>query len=182
MADEVRRVAPADWVPAVRAALAEGYAWFDLLTCVDEIGRLGSLRLVVRLERRADHGRVGVRLEVLLDRDAPVVDTLGPVLAGASWREREVSDFFGVTFAGGDDRPLLGRPDAVGHPLRKDAVLASRVVRPWPGGREPGEGADGRRRASAPGVPDAAVWGERQGDPATPADVAASVGGRRTRR
>lgn len=179
MADQVRRVATSEWVGAVSAARDEGYDWFDLLTCVDEIGRESAFRIVVRLEREPGDG---VRLECLVDRDAPALATLAGVFAGAAWREREVSDFFGVVFAGGDDRPLLGRPDAVGHVLRKDAVLAARTVTPWPGSRDPGETAAGRRRAAAPGVPDPDVWGDREGDPATAAEVAASVAGGRRRR
>lgn len=183
MADEVRRATPPAWVDAVRGARAEGYAWFDLLTCVDELGRQDALRVVVRLERRDGGGTDGVRIEVLLDRSAPQLATLGGVFSGATWREREVADFFGVAFTDGDPRPLLARPDAVGHVLRKDAVLAARVVTPWPGGREPGDvAAAGRRRAAAAGVPDPAIWGEREGEPASPAEVAASVAGRRSRR
>lgn len=183
MGDVLRRVPPEQWVGAVRAARAGGYAWLDLLTCVDEIGHQDAFRVLVRLERRDGGTPAALVLEVVVDRGDPVLPSLGGVLAGATWREREVHDFFGVRFAGGDDRPLLGRPDAVGHPLRKDAVLAARALTPWPGGREPGDAAAaGRRRAAAPGVPDAAVWGDRAGEAATPGEVAASVSGGRRRR
>ena len=181
MVDDVRRTTPAGWVAAARAALDEGFVWFDLLTCVDEIGREPAFRVVVRLERPG--ATDGVRIEVPVDREAPVLDSLGGVLAGAPWREREVTDFFGVRFAGGDDRPLLLRRGATGHPLRKDFVLAARALAPWPGGRDPGDTAGaGRRRAAAPGVPDPAVWGAREGEPATPAEIAASAAGARRRR
>lgn len=180
MGDVVRRVALPEWVDAARQAHAEGFTWFDLLTCIDEIGRDEAFRLVARLERAPSDA---ARLECLVPRDAATVATLGEVFAGATWREREVTASFGVTFVGGDPRPLLGRPDAVGHPLRKDAVLAARAVTPWPGGRDPGQsGTAGRRRAAAPGVPDPAVWGERDGDPASADEVAASASGGRRRR
>ena len=52
-----------------------------------------------------------------------------------------------------------------------------------PGAKEPGETvAAGRRRLVPPGVPDPDVWGEREGEPASPEEVAASVQGGRVRR
>ena len=181
MADEVRRVDAAGWRPAVEAALAEGHTWFDWLGAVDEIGREDAIRVVVRMAPDADSE--GVRVEALAPRDGGSLPSLGDLVAGATWHEREVRDFFGLDFDGGDNRPLLLREGAVGHPLRRDAVLAARVVRPWPGAKEPGETVSaGRRRMVPPGVPDPDVWGEREGEPASPEEVAASVQGGRVRR
>lgn len=181
MADRVLRIEAPAWRAAVSGELAAGNDWFDWLGAVDEIGREDAFRVTLRLA--ADPDAAGVRLEVLVPRNEPVLDTVGDLVPGASWHEREVRDFFGVSFTGGDDRPLLLRDGAAGHPLRRDAVLAARVVRPWPGGKEPGEGpAAGRRRMVPPGVPEPEVWGERVGEPATPDEVAASVQGGRVRR
>ena len=59
----------------------------------------------------------------------------------------------------GDPVPLVA-PDGSVHAA--DRLLAARVVRPWPGAKEPGETvAAGRRRMVPPGVPDPDVWGER---------------------
>ena len=70
-----------------------------------------------------------------------------PVYPGAAWHEREAHEMFGVDFPGHPGlAPLLLAPEFEGHPLRKDFVLASRVVKPWPGAVEPGE--SGRRRPS----------------------------------
>lgn len=181
MHDELIPVPPTDWHARASAARAAGAVWFDWITCVDEIGQADALRVILRAAQTPD--APGVRLETLIDRDEPVLDSVRDVWAGASWHEREVRDFFGVTFTGGDPRPLLLRPDFGGHPLRRDAVLAARVVESWPGAKEPGEGsAAGRRRMVPPGVPDPAVWGERVGEPADAAEVAASVAGGRVRR
>jgi len=179
--DEVRRVEASGWVDAVRRARDGGHPWFDWLAAVDEVGRGDHLRVVVRLAHAPD--TAGVRLEVLVARAHPVLPTLLGVVPGASWHEREAHDFFGLVFTGGDDRPLMLREAFGGHPLRRDAVLGARVVRPWPGAREPGEAATaGRRRMVPAGVPDPEVWGERAGDPATPDEVAASLAGGRLRR
>ncbi len=60
---------------------------------------------------------------------------------------------------------LLLPDEFEGHPLRKEFVLASRVAKPWPGAKEPGEsehgGTTSRRRARPPGVPTAEEWGPR---------------------
>ncbi|HHU39460.1 MAG TPA: NADH-quinone oxidoreductase subunit C, partial [Propionibacterium sp.] len=120
MADDVRRVDAPGWRPAVEAALAEGHRWFDWLGAVDEIGRSDAIRVVVRLA--PDPDAEGVRVEALVPRDAGTLPSLGDLAPGATWHEREVRDFFGVDFDGGDNRPLLLREGAVGHPLRRDAV------------------------------------------------------------
>ena len=84
--------------------------------------------------------------------------------AGAGWHERETHEMFGIDFAGHRDLDPLLLPDGFeGHPLRKDFVLASRVAKPWPGAKEPGESdheaAPSRRRTRPPGVPDPDEWG-----------------------
>ncbi len=180
MTDQVVRVPAETWLAEVTRSVAEGFTHVDWLGCADEIGRSDDLRIVVRL---LDAAGAGVRLETLVPRDGGTLASVRHVLAGAAWHERDVSDFFGVTFDGGDPRPLLLRPGVVGHPLRKDVVLAARVTRPWPGGKEPGEESAGaRRRMVPPGVPDPEVWGDRMGEPASAADIAASVAGGRVRR
>ncbi|WP_052462161.1 NADH-quinone oxidoreductase subunit C [Nigerium massiliense] len=177
-ADEVRRVEPSSWLAVVRAA-ASGRA-FDWLGAADEIGRSNHLRVVCRL--RATGGDA-LRLETLIDRDDPRLDSIAEVYPGASWHEREARDFFGIAFTGGDNRPLLLRDGFGGRPLRKDFVLGARVIKAWPGGKEPGDAkAAGRRRMVPPGVPDPEVWGDREGAPASADEVAASVVGGRVRR
>ena len=59
------------------------------------------------------------------------------------WHERETHEMFGIDFTDGGavlELETLLLPDGFeGHPLRKEFVLASRVAKPWPGAKEPGE-------------------------------------------
>ena len=158
---------PADrWVEALRLA-RDGLdcAFFDFLTAVDELE--DGFRIVCHV---ADHhspgpgGVVHLIVCTLVPRDAAALPSVVDVYAGARWHERETHEMFGVDFTV-DGEPLvlekLLLPDQFeGHPLRKEFVLASRVAKPWPGAKEPGEsdhapaGTTSRRRMKPPGVPD----------------------------
>jgi NADH-quinone oxidoreductase subunit C len=182
-AAELRRVEPAEWVSAVRAAREDGYGYFDWLAAVDETdapeveGQPGpGVEVVCHLidVSRAGSGG-GVRRVLLRTRvpDGASLASLTGVFAGAAWHEREAHEMFGIGFDGFDDgsglglRPLLLPEGFEGRPLRKDFVLGARASKPWPGAKEPGEGegstarrSPSRRRLLPPGVPDAA-WGPR---------------------
>ncbi|MEU6249351.1 NADH-quinone oxidoreductase subunit C [Glycomyces sp. NPDC047010] len=155
-ADGARAVAdvpPATWHESVRTCRdVLGCDFFDWLSAVDE-GDEG-LRLVAHLWSIAE--KRGVLLRAMLTGpSAPTVTDLYP---GADWHERETREMFGLDFPGHPNpAPLLLAPEFEGHPLRKDFVLASRVVKPWPGAKEPGEGhGTVRKRAPKrpPGVPE----------------------------
>ncbi|MFK5635073.1 MULTISPECIES: NADH-quinone oxidoreductase subunit C [unclassified Ornithinimicrobium] len=173
-----RRVPPQEWSDAVRAALDEGFAFFDWLSAVDETDSEDEhgpgLDVVCHLMdvRGAGHGR-GVR-RVLLQTRVPVGTALASVTAifpGAGWHERETHEMFGLELDGFEDgtglgvRPLLLPEGFEGTPLRKSFQLAARASKPWPGAKEPGEGSSAkrspsRRRLLPPGVPDPS-WGPR---------------------
>lgn len=113
-----------------------------------------------------DTGRWHLLIETRVPYGHARLPTATGVWAGAAWHERETHEMFGITFAGHPFMEPLLLPDGFeGHPLRKDFVLAARVVKDWPGAKEPGESehASGkRRRAMRPlGVPDPSVWGPR---------------------
>jgi NADH-quinone oxidoreductase subunit C len=173
VADETRVVEPGGWRDAVSAARDDGFAFLDWLSAVDrtyeedapgfdvvchlyDVSRPGALRGLLLTTRVAD--------------GEPLASLTG-VFAGAAWHERETFEMFGIDFAGFDDgtalglRPLLLPDGFEGTPLRKSFQLAARASKPWPGGKEPGEGhesarAPGRRRVQAPGVPPP-EWGPR---------------------
>ncbi|MFI9385265.1 NADH-quinone oxidoreductase subunit C [Kutzneria sp. NPDC052558] len=153
-----------DWVSAAQMARDDlGCTLFDWLGAEDA-GRPGSVgeRHTVLLHVVEPLSRNGLllRTEVSADEQLPSV---APVWAGAAWHEREAAEMFGLALAGPPPAHLLLSETFAGHPLRKDFVLASRVVRPWPGALEPGEStaAPSRRRLAPPGVPDPS-WGPRR--------------------
>jgi len=146
-------VAGEDWVAAataVRDDPALRLVLFDLLTGVDEDD---ALEVVLRLWSPA--GRHALRLRTRCPRARPVVPSVSGVFAGAAWHERATAEMFGVVFEGHPSPAPLLLPDGfAGHPLRKDFVLASRVVREWPGAVDPAAGPPRRRGPTAPGVPE----------------------------
>ena len=160
-----RVVEPAAWHEAVADLKADGYTYFDWFSAVDEHPE--GFRLVLHLARLdpLEH----LLLVTYLDRETPSIASIADVFAGASWHERETHEMFGISF-GVDLDPLLLPDGFEGHPLRKEFVLASRVAKPWPGAKEPGESdadssrAPGRRRVKPPGVPEPGEWGPTSPD------------------
>ena len=74
---------------------------------------------------------------------------------------------FGIGFEGQAELvPLLLPPEFEGHPLRKEFILASRVAKPWPGAKEPGESEHGTSKRAPmrpPGVPAPGEWPAQPG-------------------
>jgi len=155
-----RVVEAAGWHDAVVALKEDGYTYFDWLSAVDEHPEGFRLVLHVARVKPLDH----LLLTTYVDRDDPRVDSIADVYAGAAWHERETHEMFGIEF-GVDLDPLLLPDGFEGHPLRKEFVLASRVAKPWPGAKEPGESdaesthSPSRRRMKPPGVPEPGEWG-----------------------
>lgn len=161
---------PADrWSDAVTVARdVLGCGFFDWLSAVDDLDR-GGLRVVCHLAARRT-GRVEhLLLQTVLGSERPAVASVAGVFAGARWHERETHEMFGIDFTE-DGTPLaleglLLPVEFDGHPLRKEFVLASRVVKAWPGAKEPGESdasartSRSRRRSRPPGVPAPGEWG-----------------------
>ena len=173
------------WAEAVELA-REGLdcTFFDWLSAVDELN--DGFRVVCHL---ADHRIGGVDhllIRTLAPRDAAAVASVARLFGGARWHERETHEMFGIDFTV-DGAPLALEPLLLpesfeGHPLRKDFILASRVAKPFPGAKEPGESGDpghgsspARRRTRPPGVPEPEQWGPREPGTDTPDTLAAAV-------
>ena len=155
-------VPPAAWAPAVTGARDSlGCDFFDWLSAVDEAEQ--GYRVVAHVWSTAR--RYGLLVRTLLPRSAPALASIVGLYPGAAWAERETFEMFGIDFTGHPGlAPLLLAPEFEGHPLRKDFVLASRVVKPWPGAVEPGEstaetGSGRRQPMRPPGVPGPGQWG-----------------------
>jgi NADH-quinone oxidoreductase subunit C len=155
------------WVEALLLARdGLGCSFFDFLTAVDELGSDDEgFRIVCHVADHRSPGRVvHLLVRTRVPREAAALPSAAEVYAGARWHERETHEMFGVDFtSGGEVLPLeklLLPEEFEGHPLRKEFVLASRVAKPWPGAKEPGEsdhapaGTTSRRRMKPPGVPD----------------------------
>jgi NADH-quinone oxidoreductase subunit C len=155
-----RVVEAAGWHDAVSGLKEDGYTYFDWLSAVDEHPE--GFRLVLHLARLRplDH----LLLVTYVDRADARIASIADVFAGAGWHERETHEMFGIDF-GVELDPLLLPDGFEGHPLRKEFVLASRVAKPWPGAKEPGESdaesthSPSRRRIKPPGVPEPGEWG-----------------------
>ncbi len=150
------------WVAAATAVRDDprtACAWFDFLTAYDDAAE--GFAVVVHAWSNVHHHHVVLRTRV--PRDDAHLPTLTGVWRGANWHERETFEMFGVVFDGHPNLVPLLLPDGFeGNPLRKDFVLVSRVVKEWPGAKEPGEShsdAPARRRMRPPGVPDPDEWG-----------------------
>ena len=173
MADETRVVDAGKWRSAVVAAREEGFRFFDWLSAVDRTDDAAAPGFDVTAHL-LDVGTPGALRGILLVTrvaDGQPLDSVTGVFAGAAWHERETFEMFGIDFTGFDDgsglaiRPLLLPDGFEGTPLRKSFQLAARASKPWPGGKEPGEGHESakspsRRRVQAPGVPPP-EWGPR---------------------
>ena len=133
---------PAAGVPAWRveaagvpdAARRLRAAGFDYLLFVTAVDRPAEAKFeMTYLITRFDDGRQ-VALVADLPREAPEIDTVSGIWAGANWHERETFDMFGIVFRG---HPYLRRilldEDWPGHPLRKDYVdtIHDVVKRPY---------------------------------------------------
>ncbi|MEV0876644.1 NADH-quinone oxidoreductase subunit C [Micromonospora echinofusca] len=154
-------VPPVNWPDALRAARDDAELacdYFDWLSAVDELAE--GFDVVAHLWSTTR--RHGLLLRTRVPRESPTVASVVDVYPGAAWHERETHEMFGIDFPGhGGLAPLLLPPEFEGHPLRKEFVLASRVAKPWPGAKEPGESeaGGGRRPIRPPGVPAPGEWG-----------------------
>ena len=160
-------VPPDRWAGAILSARDDvqlGCDFFDFLCGVDETGSPEGEDFTVVVHLWSTTAKHGVLVRTRVPRDAAHLESVVDVYPGAAWHEREAHEMYGLHFEGhpGELAPLLLPDGFEGHPLRKDFVLASRVVKAWPGAKEPGEseaGAPSRRRVRPPGVPSPEEWG-----------------------
>ncbi|HEV2892050.1 MAG TPA: NADH-quinone oxidoreductase subunit C [Frankiaceae bacterium] len=133
----VPRAAYADAAAFAKTERGLDLTFFDFMAGVDE-GEEG-FAVVTHVYSPIHHHHLLLRTTT--PRDNPTVPTITNVYRGANWHEREAWEMFGIVFEGHPNLvKLLLSDEFEGHPLRKEFQLASRVVKPWPGAKEPGEG------------------------------------------
>ncbi|MEE8600956.1 NADH-quinone oxidoreductase subunit C [Euzebya tangerina] len=133
-----------------------GMTFFDFLSGVDE--REEGFSVVARVYNHVKRESVLLKTMVPGGREEPKVPTLTGVYAGANWHERETYDMFGILFEGhpGLLPRILTVENFEGWPLRKEFKLASRVVKPWPGAKEPTDSSDDDEKKDSKPEPAAA--------------------------
>jgi NADH-quinone oxidoreductase subunit C len=96
-----------------------GYNFFEDVTAVDWFPSSPRFQLSYHILSHTYKERI--RLRVLLDGDAPAVESITSVWPSANFYEREVFDLFGISFEGHPNlRRIMMPDDWQGHPLRKD--------------------------------------------------------------
>jgi NADH:ubiquinone oxidoreductase subunit C len=102
----------------------------------------GKLEVLVHLYS-PDHA---IHVDIHVPLGAPVCPSLTGVFRGAHWHERETHEMFGIHFDGHPRLVNLYLPeDFEGHPLLKSFKLPTRIVKDWPGAKDPEEAAAGGR-------------------------------------
>jgi NADH-quinone oxidoreductase subunit C len=92
------------------------------VSCTDWPGRSPRVWMAYHLYSMR-HGH-RIRVKVGLPPDDLRLDSITPDFPAANWQEREVYDFYGVTFDGHPDlRRIIMPEDWEGYPLRKDEGL-----------------------------------------------------------
>lgn len=87
-----------------------------------------------------------VNVHVPMPLEGAVCPSISGVFGGAEWHERETWEMFGIAFSGHPRLVHLYLPeDFEGNPLRKSFRLPSRIVKQWPGAKDPEEAAAGGR-------------------------------------
>jgi NADH-quinone oxidoreductase subunit C len=104
---------------AAATVQAAGYNFFEDVTAVDWFPSSPRFQLSYHIVSHPYKERI--RLRVMVDGDAPAVESITSVWPSANFYEREVFDLFGIIFEGHPDLRRIMMPDEwQGHPLRKD--------------------------------------------------------------
>ena len=113
------------------------FDFFDFMSGID-LAEQGIAVLTHLYSIRHGHH---IQLRAIADggREAPTLPTITDVYRGANWHEREAYDMFGVVFTDhpGLEPRILTVENFEGWPLRKEFLLSTRQVKPWPGNKEP---------------------------------------------
>ena len=136
-----------DVVRALRDRPELRFEYFDFLSGIDWSTfpeTPGGLEVVIHLYSPQHVAHVQIRVPV--DAEKPRCPSITDLFGGAIWHERETWEMFGIVFEGHPAlAPLYLPEDFEGHPLLKSFKLPSRIVKDWPGAKDPEEAAAGGR-------------------------------------
>jgi NADH-quinone oxidoreductase subunit C len=126
------------------------FDFFDFMSGVDE--REDGFAVVTHLYSTRHRHHITIRALAPGGRDEPHLPTITHLYHGANWYEREVYDMFGVVFDGhpGLLPRILTVENFEGFPLRKEFLLMTREVKPWPGLKEPKDAEEEEGDGEAP--------------------------------
>jgi NADH-quinone oxidoreductase subunit C len=147
-------------LPEVTKALRDDpclrFEFFTFLSAIDrsEFGgeddekervRIGStLELLIHLYSPYHVAHVNIHSPI--DPERSVAPSITGVFRGANWHERETHEMFGIEFEGHPQLVNLYLPeDFEGHPGLRSFKLPTRMVKDWPGAKDPEEAAAGGR-------------------------------------
>ena len=89
---------------------------------------------------------IHVTVHVPVDASDARCPSISDVYQGALWHERETYEMFGIEFEGHPRLVNLYLPeDFEGHPGLRSFKLPTRIVKDWPGAKDPEEAAAGGR-------------------------------------
>jgi NADH-quinone oxidoreductase subunit C len=89
---------------------------------------------------------IHVTIHVPVDAESPRCPSITEIYRGASWHERECYEMYGIDFEGHPRLVNLYLPeDFEGNPGLRSFKLPSRIVKDWPGAKDPEEAAAGGR-------------------------------------
>ena len=122
------QVAPEQYAAFIRFLSEHETLSCDFLIQVTAVDFGDRFDVCVHLLSTSKKHKIFVRCSV--EHDDPHIDTISHIFQGANWHEREVFDFFGITF---DKHPDLRRiflfDEFEGYPLRKDFDDPTRIVK-----------------------------------------------------
>ena len=105
-----------DILPVAGKVKEMGFDQLSVITGIDYQDRFEAVYNFFSYRRKEN-----LVLRVILDHDAPAVDSLASLWKGADWLERETYDLVGIKFTGHPNLTRILLPEGwQGHPLRKD--------------------------------------------------------------
>ena len=118
-------VKPEQIAEALTSLRQQGFNLFSALTAVDywpqTAPRFHVIYQLSQVKPPSKPESLTLQVRVSVNGDRLKVPTVTHLYETANWREREVTDMFGIEFAGHPDmRRILMPENWEGHPLRKD--------------------------------------------------------------